>query len=105
MCERVSTNETSFVVDVRSDGPARTRVVERLLVGAFCEGSTFRFDLPIASLRVARNCGEQRHQPAGRLALLAGEDPTIMARSNSAKTPSICTIVRPAGVLVSKGYK
>jgi hypothetical protein len=28
---------------------------------------------------------------------------TMVARSNSAKTPSIWTIIRPAGVVVSKG--
>jgi hypothetical protein len=28
---------------------------------------------------------------------------TIVARSNSAKTPSICTIIRPAGEAVSNG--
>jgi len=28
---------------------------------------------------------------------------TIVARSNSANTPTICTIIRPAGVEVSKG--
>jgi len=27
----------------------------------------------------------------------------MVARSNSAKTPSICTIIRPEGVAVSKG--